>query len=129
LTRKWFGTDGIRGVANVDLTPELALRAGRAAAAVLGGSGAGARILVGRDTRLSGPMLEGALMAGIASAGGTAVLAGVVPTPAVSRLVAAGDYHGGVVISASHNPFQDNGIKLFGSDGKKLADAEMTTPP
>ena len=123
MTRKWFGTDGIRGVANVDLTPELALRAGRAAAAVLGGSGAGARILVGRDTRLSGPMLEGALMAGIASAGGTAVLAGVVPTPAVSRLVAAGDYHGGVVISASHNPFQDNGIKLFGSDGKKLADA------
>ncbi len=123
MTRRWFGTDGIRGVANVDLTPELALRAGRAAAAVLGGGSRPALILVGRDTRLSGPMLEGALSAGIASAGGTAVLAGVVPTPAVSRLVAAGDFDGGVVISASHNPFQDNGIKLFGGDGKKLADA------
>ena len=123
MTRRWFGTDGIRGVANVDLTPELALRAGRAAAAVLGNGGRPARILVGRDTRVSGPMLEGALSAGIASAGGIAVLAGVVPTPAVSRLVAAGDFDGGVVISASHNPFQDNGIKLFGGDGKKLADA------
>ena len=104
MTRRWFGTDGIRGVANVDLTPELALRAGRAAAAVLGNGGRPARILVGRDTRVSGPMLEGALSAGIASAGGIAVLAGVVPTPAVSRLVAAGDFDGGVVISASHNP-------------------------
>lgn len=122
MARKWFGTDGIRGVANVDLTPELALRAGRAAAAVLGGGGS-ARVLVGRDTRISGTMLEGALSAGIASAGATAVLAGVVPTPAVSRLVAAGDYDGGVVISASHNPFEDNGIKLFGRDGKKPADA------
>ncbi len=107
----------------MDLTPELALRAGRAAAAVLGGGSRPARILVGRDTRVSGPMLEGALCAGIASAGGTAVLAGVVPTPAVSRLVAAGGFDGGVVISASHNPYQDNGIKLFGGDGKKLADA------
>jgi phosphoglucosamine mutase len=122
LTRKWFGTDGIRGVANVDLTAELALRVGRAAASVLGGD-APARLLVGRDTRLSGAMIEGALAAGVSSAGGTAVLAGVVPTPAVSRLVAAGGYHGGVVISASHNPFGDNGIKLFGPDGKKLPDA------
>jgi phosphoglucosamine mutase len=120
--RKWFGTDGIRGVANVDLTPELALRAGRAAAAVLGDGGT-ARLLIGRDTRLSGPMLEGALIAGITSVGGTAVLAGVVPTPAISRLVAAdGSLSGGVVISASHNPYEDNGVKLFGSDGKKLPD-------
>jgi phosphoglucosamine mutase len=122
LTRKWFGTDGIRGVANVDLTAELALQVGRAAASVLGTAGT-SKLLVGRDTRLSGPMLESALAAGVASAGGTAVLAGVVPTPAVSRLVAAGDYSGGVVISASHNPFDDNGIKLFGPDGKKLPDA------
>ncbi|MHB1344216.1 MAG: phosphoglucosamine mutase [Thermoleophilia bacterium] len=125
--RKWFGTDGIRGVANVDLPPELAVRAGRAAAAVLGG-GAAARLLIGRDTRLSGPMIEGALVAGITSMGGTAILAGVVPTPAVSRLVAVagevsgGPYHGGVVISASHNPYEDNGVKLFGPDGKKLPD-------
>jgi len=127
VSKKWFGTDGIRGVANVDLTPELAVRAGRAAAAVLGG-GDTARLLIGRDTRLSGPMIEGALVAGITSMGGTAILAGVVPTPAVSRLVAAaggvsgGPYHGGVVISASHNPYEDNGVKLFGPDGKKLPD-------
>ncbi|MHB8869917.1 MAG: phosphoglucosamine mutase [Thermoleophilia bacterium] len=127
MSKKWFGTDGIRGVANVDLTPELAVRAGRAAAAVLGGGGT-ARLLIGRDTRLSGPMIEGALVAGICSMGGTAILGGVVPTPAVSRLVAAaggvsgGAYHGGVVISASHNSYEDNGIKLFGPDGKKLPD-------
>ncbi len=121
MTRKWFGTDGIRGAANVDLTAELALRVGRAAVSVLAGEHGG-RLLVGRDTRVSGYMLEAALAAGVASAGGRAVLAGVVPTPAVSRLVAAGEFDGGVVISASHNPFRDNGIKLFGQAGKKLSD-------
>ncbi|MCZ7663363.1 MAG: phosphoglucosamine mutase [Thermoleophilia bacterium] len=129
--RRWFGTDGIRGVANVDLTPELALVAGRSVAEVLalrsesgaGGVRSGIRLLVGRDTRRSGPMLEAALAAGVASAGGAAVLAGVLPTPGVSRLVTAGEFQGGVVISASHNPFRDNGIKLFGPDGRKLPDS------
>lgn len=120
MSKRWFGTDGIRGVANADLTPELALVAGRAAARVMGGGSA--RLLVGRDTRVSGRLLEAALAAGIASAGGEARLAGVIPTPGVSRLVAAGGFDGGVVISASHNPFADNGIKLFGPDGKKLSD-------
>lgn len=122
MSRAWFGTDGIRGLANVDLTPELALTVGRAAAQVLGG-GRPARLLVGRDTRRSGPMLEAAVSAGIASAGGRAYLTGVIPTPGVSRLVSAEGFDGGVIISASHNPFADNGIKLLGADGKKLPDA------
>ena len=130
MSRRWFGTDGIRGVANVDLTVELAVAAGRAAAEVLGAAGAGgsrcgrgARLLVGRDTRRSGRLLEAAVAAGIASGGGDAHLAGVIPTPGVSRVVALDGYDGGVVISASHNPWRDNGIKLFGPDGKKLLDA------
>ncbi len=122
MSRAWFGTDGIRGLANVDLTPELALAVGRAAAQVLGG-GKPARLLVGRDTRRSGPMLEAAVSAGIASAGGRSYLTGVIPTPGVSRLVSAEGFDGGVIISASHNPFADNGIKLLGPDGKKLPNA------
>jgi phosphoglucosamine mutase len=119
--RSLFGTDGVRGVANRELTPELALAIGRA----LGGRLApGARVLVGRDTRLSGPMLEGALAAGLSGAGVAAVLVGVLPTPAVAELVACGDAAAGIVISASHNPFPDNGIKVFGGDGFKLPDAE-----
>ncbi|MBJ7454743.1 MAG: phosphoglucosamine mutase [Thermoleophilia bacterium] len=115
-----FGTDGVRGVANRELTPELALAIGRA----LGGSlPPGSRVMIGRDTRRSGPMLEGALAAGLASAGADAVLLGVIPTPAVAELVAGSDAAAGAVISASHNPFADNGIKLFGADGFKLADA------
>ncbi|GAB4243067.1 MAG: phosphoglucosamine mutase [Thermoleophilia bacterium] len=121
MSRRWFGTDGIRGVANTELTPELALAAARAATRVLGSS-EGARILVGRDTRESGPLLEAAVAAGVASAGGSAHLAGVIPTPGVSRLVAGGSFDGGIVISASHNPYQDNGIKMLGADGKKLSD-------
>jgi phosphoglucosamine mutase len=120
-TRALFGTDGVRGVANRDLTPELALRLGRAFGGRLGG---GARVLVGRDTRRSGAMLEAALAAGLASAGVAVDLGGVLPTPAVAELVARGDAAGGVVISASHNPFPDNGIKLFGGDGFKLPDAD-----
>jgi phosphoglucosamine mutase len=116
-----FGTDGVRGVANRDLTPELALAIGRAFGARLTD---GARVLIGRDTRRSGPMLEGALAAGLASAGAGVGLVGVLPTPAVAELVAATDAAAGAVISASHNPFPDNGIKLFGPDGFKLADAE-----
>jgi phosphoglucosamine mutase len=116
-----FGTDGVRGVANRDLTPELALAVGRALGARLP---AGGRVLIGRDTRRSGPMLEGALASGLASAGVDSRLLGVVPTPAVAELVAATDAVAGAVISASHNPFPDNGIKLFGPDGFKLADDE-----
>ncbi|MEW6581402.1 MAG: phosphoglucosamine mutase [Actinomycetota bacterium] len=120
-TRTLFGTDGVRGVANGGLTPELALSLGRA---VAGRLGPGARVLVGRDTRRSGPMLEGALAAGLASAGADVVLAGVLPTPAVAELVVETGAAAGAVISASHNPFPDNGIKLFGPDGFKLPDAE-----
>jgi phosphoglucosamine mutase len=116
-----FGTDGVRGVANRDLTPELALAIGRAFGARLA---AGSRVLIGRDTRRSGPMLEGALAAGLAGAGVDVGLLGVLPTPAVAELVAGSDAAAGAVISASHNPFPDNGIKLFGPDGFKLADAE-----
>lgn len=111
----------MRGVANAGLTPELAMAIGHAVGHASGGAGA---VLVGRDTRLSGPMLESALAAGIASAGTDVVLAGVLPTPAVAELVAVGRFTGGAVISASHNPFPDNGIKLLGPDGFKLPDEE-----
>ena len=112
-----FGTDGVRGVANADLTPELALALGRAAARVLGGD----RFAIGRDTRLSGPMLEAALCAGLVSEGADVELLGVAPTPQVAWWsVTAGAP--AAVVSASHNPFADNGIKLFAAGGRKLAD-------
>ena len=120
MARAWFGTDGIRGTANERLSPDLALRVGRAAALHIGGT---PTILIGRDTRRSGPMLEDALAAGIASAGGRAVRLGVVPTPAVAWAVRERGADAGIVVSASHNPFPDNGIKLFGPDGHKLLDA------
>ncbi len=120
-TRKLFGTDGVRGVANRDLTPELALAVGRGLGARLS---PGSVVLVGRDTRRSGAMLEAALAAGLASAGIDVELGGVLPTPAVAELVARGSQAAGVVISASHNPYPDNGIKLFGADGFKLPDHE-----
>jgi phosphoglucosamine mutase len=120
-----FGTDGVRGVANRDLTPELAFRIGRAGAAVLAGTAKRYRpILVGRDTRLSGTMLEAAVAAGIASTGRDAVMLEVVPTPGVARLTVLAGAAAGVMISASHNPIEDNGIKFFGPDGFKLSDAE-----
>jgi phosphoglucosamine mutase len=117
--RKLFGTDGVRGVAGVDLTDDLARDLGAAAAAW---AGPGASILIGRDTRESGAGLEDALVAGIAASGGLAVRAGVIPTPAVAVLTRAGEARLGCVISASHNPYQDNGIKFIGGDGRKLAD-------
>jgi len=120
VARAWFGTDGIRGTANERLSADLALRVGRAAALRIGGA---PTILIGRDTRRSGPMLEDALAAGIAAAGGRAVRLGVVPTPAVAWAVREHSADGGIVVSASHNPFPDNGIKLFGPDGHKLLDA------
>jgi len=114
-----FGTDGVRGVANLDLTPELVLALGRATARVLGGW----RIVVGRDTRLSGSLLESALVAGLTSEGVEVTVLGVAPTPAVAWLSAA-DGIAGAVISASHNPFSDNGIKLFAPGGRKLTDEQ-----
>jgi phosphoglucosamine mutase len=116
-----FGTDGIRGVANADLTPELAFRVGRAAGAELGASGR--PFFVGRDTRLSGPMLEAALAAGVCSTGVSVELGGILPTPAVAYLARDRGAACGVVISASHNPVEDNGIKFFGGDGYKMEDA------
>ncbi len=120
-----FGTDGVRGVANADLTPELAFALGRAGAAVLTAAGDPNKpIVVGRDTRLSGTMLEAAVVAGIASTGRDTLSVGVVPTPGVARITALVEAAAGVMISASHNPIEDNGIKFFGPDGFKLSDAQ-----
>ncbi len=120
---KFFGTDGVRGVANVELTPELAYKLGRAGAYVLTKhTNHTAKIIVGMDTRISGDMLESALIAGICSVGAHAVSLGIVPTPAVAHLVRAYNADAGIVISASHNPVQDNGIKFFNSQGFKLRD-------
>lgn len=118
-----FGTDGVRGVANSQLTPELAYKLGRAAALYFGREEKNPKIIIGRDTRLSGTMLESALAAGICSAGGNVHLLGVIPTPAVSFLTEKMHASAGVVISASHNPFEDNGIKFFSHTGYKLPDA------
>lgn len=118
-----FGTDGVRGEANTKLPPELAYRMGRAATIYFGQHSEGTpQILIGRDTRISGEMLEAALVAGICSAGGNVILAGVIPTPAVAYLSKKLHTVAGIVISASHNPFPDNGIKFFGGDGYKLPD-------
>jgi phosphoglucosamine mutase len=121
---KYFGTDGIRGLANQELQPELAFRLGRAVADVLVGESSGRPVFfIGRDTRRSGSMLEAALAAGLASAGVDVELLGVVPTPAVAWLVARHGAAAGAMISASHNPAPDNGIKLFSASGHKLPDA------
>ena len=119
-----FGTDGIRGVANVHpMTPELALALGRAVTFVAGrGKRHAPRVLIGKDTRLSGYMLETAIAAGVTSMGGRVLLCGPVPTPAVAHLTVSMRADAGVVISASHNPYDDNGIKIFGGDGFKLPD-------
>ena len=120
---KLFGTDGVRGIANTELTGELAYNLGRAGAYVLTKEKAHApRILVSMDTRISGDMLESALVAGMCSVGAHAVLAGVIPTPAVAYLVRKYKFDAGVVISASHNPMEYNGIKFFNSNGYKLRD-------
>ena len=121
---KLFGTDGIRGVANeYPMTPEMALRVGKAVAAHFNGGQKSRRIVIGRDTRISGAMIEAALTAGICSAGADVLLAGVLPTPGVAFLTRATQAAAGIVVSASHNPYFDNGIKLFGPDGYKLSDA------
>ncbi|WP_419155022.1 phosphoglucosamine mutase [Weissella minor] len=120
----YFGTDGVRGVANQELTPELAFRLGRMGGAVLTrhAEDRQARVLVGRDTRMSGEMLESALVAGLLSVGIEILRLGVISTPGVSYLVQAQNADAGVQITASHNPAEDNGIKFFGSDGFKLSD-------
>jgi len=120
LEGKLFGTDGVRGIAGTELTTELALSLGRAAAAEAGT--ARPQVLIVRDTRESGPMLESALASGIAEGGGDALLAGILPTPAASVLVRRLGLDLGAVVSASHNPWQHNGIKFFGPDGRKLGD-------
>jgi phosphoglucosamine mutase len=129
MTRKYFGTDGVRGRVGVDpITPEFVMHLGYAAGKVLVGEGKAHRsgdhpaVLIGKDTRISGYMLESALQAGLSAAGVDVYLAGPMPTPAVAYLTRALRLSAGIVISASHNPFDDNGIKFFSADGDKLPD-------
>lgn len=119
-----FGTDGIRGVANeYPITPELALRVGRAVARALSAAKGGKhKVVIGKDTRISGYMLETALTSGLVSEGARVLLTGPVPTPAVAHLTRSMACDAGIMLTASHNPFQDNGIKIFGPDGYKLGD-------
>lgn len=117
-----FGTDGVRGIANAELTPELAFKLGKAGGHVLSKSKKGPIFLIGKDTRLSGDMLEDALSAGITAVGGNVIKVGVLPTPAIAYLVRVYHADAGVVISASHNPFEYNGIKFFNGEGFKLDD-------
>lgn len=118
-----FGTDGVRGVANSELTPELAFNLGKAGAAVLSQGHKRPVIVIGKDTRLSGDMLENALAAGILAVGGNVIKVGVIPTPAVAYLTRYYRADAGIVISASHNPFEYNGIKFFNGQGYKLDDS------
>jgi phosphoglucosamine mutase len=122
VVRKYFGTDGIRGRANGTITPELALKVGQAAGLVFQNGDHRHRVLIGKDTRLSGYMIETALVAGFTSVGMDVLLTGPMPTPAVAMLTRSMRADLGVMISASHNPYDDNGIKLFGPDGYKLSD-------
>ncbi|MBQ8746808.1 MAG: phosphoglucosamine mutase, partial [Clostridia bacterium] len=117
-----FGTDGVRGVANTELSCEIAMAIGRAAAAVLKKETGRAKFLIGCDTRVSGDMLASAVAAGLTSVGADVILLGVVPTPAVAYLVKEMQADAGVMISASHNPAEHNGIKIFRGDGYKLPD-------
>jgi len=122
MVRRYFGTDGIRGRANKVITPELALRVGQAAGLMFRNGDHRHRVLIGKDTRLSGYMIENALVAGFTSVGMDVLLTGPIPTPAVGMLARSMRADLGVMISASHNPYDDNGIKLFGPDGFKLSD-------
>src|SRR5438477_26653 len=120
MARKLFGTDGVRGAAGELLSAELALSLARAASRHTGSERP--QVLILRDTRESGEMLQAALAAGVSSAGGDALLAGVLPTPAAPLLIAHYRFDLAAVVSASHNPYEDNGIKFFGGDGYKLSD-------
>jgi phosphoglucosamine mutase len=122
---KLFGTDGIRGVANqYPMTPEMAVTIGRAVAAIFKGDDKQSKIIIGKDTRISGDMLEHALVSGICSMGVDAYLTGILPTPGVAFMTSSTGANGGIVISASHNPYYDNGIKIFKGNGYKLSDEE-----
>src|SRR6266404_7562012 len=123
MARKYFGTDGIRGRANGTITPELALKVGQAAGLIFRRGDHRHRVLIGKDTRLSGYMIETALVAGFTSVGMDVFQTGPMPTPAIAMLTRSMRCDLGVMISASHNPHEDNGIKLFGPDGFKLSDA------
>ncbi len=124
---KLFGTDGIRGVANEHpMTAEMAMNIGRATAHLFKKRGHVPKIIIGKDTRISGYMLENALVSGICSMGVNAIMVGVLPTPGIAFLTGSMRADAGIVISASHNPFQDNGIKIFGSEGFKLPDETET---
>ncbi|HEV2631312.1 MAG TPA: phosphoglucosamine mutase [Pseudolabrys sp.] len=122
MVRRYFGTDGIRGRANRVITPELALKVGQAAGLIFRNGDHRHRVLIGKDTRLSGYMIENALVAGFTSVGMDVLLTGPMPTPGVAMLAHTMRADLGVMISASHNPFDDNGIKIFGPDGYKLSD-------
>src|SRR6266446_9927694 len=122
MVRKYFGTDGIRGLANATITPELALKVGQAAGLVFQRGEHRHRVVIGKDTRLSGYMIENAMVAGFTSVGMDVLVLGPMPTPAVAMLTRSMRADLGVMISASHNPYDDNGIKLFGPDGYKLSD-------
>jgi phosphoglucosamine mutase len=122
MTRSYFGTDGVRGKANEKITPELALKVGQAAGLIFQKGEGRHRVVIGKDTRLSGYMIEYALVAGFTSVGMDTLLLGPMPTPAVAMLTRSMRADVGVMISASHNSFEDNGIKLFGPDGHKLSD-------
>jgi phosphoglucosamine mutase len=125
MRRQLFGTDGIRGRAGHEpITPDTFFRLGKAAALLFGRGHARPRLLIGRDTRVSGPVLEHALAAGFAAGGGEALKAGVLPTPAIAVLVRRFRAQAGAVLSASHNPYEDNGLKFFSPAGEKLTDAE-----
>lgn len=126
MARKYFGTDGVRGRANATLTADLALRVGMAAGLAFRRGEHRHRVVIGKDTRLSGYMIENALVAGFTSVGMDVLLLGPIPTPAVGMLTRSMRADLGVMISASHNPFDDNGIKLFGPDGFKLSDSIET---
>ena len=123
MTRSYFGTDGIRGSANQKITPELAMKVGQAAGLIFNRDGERRhRVVIGKDTRLSGYMIEYALVAGFTSVGMDVLLLGPMPTPAVAMLTRSMRADLGVMISASHNLYEDNGIKLFGPDAYKLSD-------
>ncbi|HUV76712.1 MAG TPA: phosphoglucosamine mutase, partial [Desulfobacterales bacterium] len=120
---KLFGTDGIRGRANAyPVTPEMAINVGRAVATIFRRSDTKSKIVVGKDTRISGDMLEHAIASGISSMGGNAYLTGILPTPGIAFTTSSMGANAGIVISASHNPYYDNGIKIFNGDGYKLSD-------
>lgn len=120
---KYFGTDGVRGIANQELTPELAYKIGRCGGYILAGTQVRPNVVIGLDTRISGPMLESAMVAGLLSIGADVTRLGVVSTPCVAYLTQEMGADAGIMISASHNPVEDNGIKFFGSDGFKLSDS------